>query len=195
MRQDMRIDGITDETKAALKAAALKRFGKENASLFVRYLIADFLAKNQNQPIKKLDLKSENVRVELRLPSDCLEELDRRADLYFSKRNYYINSLIFEHLGQGQLQGSEIEVLRRSNYELAKIGTNLNQIAKAFNQLVMDGSGKVPEIGKKMASLRQDIKAHTNKVLRVLEAKTVVWETAGKGSGARKPSSKKPATR
>lgn len=34
---------------------------------------------------------------------------------------------------QKRLLGSEIEVLKKSNYELYKIGVNINQIAKANN--------------------------------------------------------------
>jgi hypothetical protein len=49
--------------------------------------------------------------------------------------------------------------LCRSNYELAKVGTNLNQVAKAFNTLVkMRGGEKPPEVGKKIASLRREAK-------------------------------------
>jgi hypothetical protein len=74
-----------------------------------------------------------------------------------------------------------------SSYELSKVGTNLNQIAKAFNILVNDGKGKTPEIGKKLASLRREIKEHTNRVLRVLDAGTVVWEVKqGRGQKPRK---------
>ncbi|MDR3054705.1 MAG: MobC family plasmid mobilization relaxosome protein [Zoogloeaceae bacterium] len=68
--------------------------------------------------------------------------------------------------------------MRKSNYELSKIGTNLNQVAKAFHLLVKAGErGKMPEIGKKMASLWRDITEHTGKVLRVLNAGTAVWES------------------
>lgn len=186
-REFIKVYGVTAATKKTLQDEALKCYGKANASLLVRALIADELSKKQEPGTSKIDLNSETVRVELRLPKAAVDELSARAELYFSDRNYYINSLIFEHLGIPQLQIQEIEVLRNSNYEMAKIGNNLNQIAKAFNVLVqMGGGGKLPEIGKKMASLRQEIKAHTNKVLRVLEAKTVVHETKGKGSGARK---------
>ncbi|WP_443113080.1 hypothetical protein [Herbaspirillum seropedicae] len=51
------------------------------------------------------------------------------------------------------------------------MGANLNQVAKAFNSLVkMGGGGKLPEVGKKIASLRRDIREHTGKMLRVQEA-------------------------
>lgn len=83
------------------------------------------------------------------------------------------------------MQGDEIEVLRRSNYELSKIGTNLNQISRAMNILVKSGNGRMPEIGKKLAGLRREINDHTNKVLRVLDAGTVIYES--RGSGKLKP--------
>lgn len=185
MARDMlRVDGVLPETKKALQDEALRRYGKASASFLVRKLIADELSKNKGLKKPHISHNSVTVRVELRLPKTVVDELSERAEQCFSDRNYYINSLIYEHLGSPQLQVSEIEVLRNSNYEMAKIGTNLNQIAKAFNILVqMGGGGKLPEIGKKMASLRQEIKTHTHKVLRVLEAKTVVHETKGKGRG------------
>jgi len=71
------------------------------------------------------------VRVELRLPRSALDKITELAERRFSARNYYLTSLVLGHLGQPQLQGDEIEVLRRSNYELAKMGTNLNQVTKA----------------------------------------------------------------
>jgi hypothetical protein len=45
----------------------------------------------------------------------------------------------------------------------------------------------MPEIGKKLASLRREIKEHTNRVLRALDAGTVIWEVKqGRGQKPRK---------
>jgi acetoin utilization deacetylase AcuC-like enzyme len=180
-RDVMRIDGIPSETKEKLQALSLTRFGKSNASLLVRHLINECLTKESDQKSEGIDITGELIRVEIRLPKEVVLELEKRAEKKLSARNYYICSLLYKHLGVDQLQGDEIEVLRKSNYELAKIGTNINQISKAFNFLVKSGGGgKLPEIGKKMESLRTEIKSHTNKVLRVLESKTVIWEARGK---------------
>lgn len=173
------VDGVSPEQKEQLKAMALKRFGKANASLMVRHAISECLKVEERERIKAGDLVGENVRFEMRLPKPVLAEIENRAEARLSSRNYYIGTLIYRELGQAQFQGDEVEILRRSNYELAKIGTNLNQIARAFNLLVLaGGGGKLPEIGKKIASLRTEIKTHTSKVLRVLESKTVVLEQA-----------------
>jgi hypothetical protein len=194
-REMMRIDGIPQETRQRLQEVAQRRFGQANASLLVRHLVTECLAQEDGKAARAGSSSARptrasvvnladptTVRVELRLPKSVVAALDTLAEQRLSTRNYFIGSLIYRELGQAQLQGDEIETLRRSNYELAKIGTNLNQVARAFNLLVKaGGGGKLPEIGKKMAALRSEIKAHTNKVLRVLEAKTVVWEkNAGK---------------
>jgi hypothetical protein len=179
-RDVMRVDGVPPDTKEKLQALALARFGRANASLLVRHLVAECLAKEQEIGTG-LDLTGETARVELQLPKTIIAELERRSERRLSSRNYYICTLLYKQLGKEQLQGDEIETLRRSNYELTKVGNNINQIAKAFNLLVKaGGGGKLPEIGKKMASLRTEIKDHTSRVLRVLESKTVVWEKIGK---------------
>jgi hypothetical protein len=187
-RDMLRVDGVPPETKKQLQEAARQLYGKPNASLLVRSLIAGHLSKSgaTAQPLTAADA-GDTVRVELRLPRAALEQVNDLAEGRFSARNYYLTSVILAHLAQPQLHGDEIEVLRRSNYELAKVGTNLNQVAKAFNTLVkMRGGEKLPEVGKKIASLRREITEHTGKVLRVLEAGTTVWEAKGRGQRQRK---------
>jgi hypothetical protein len=186
------VDGVPPEQKERLQQLALKRFGKANASLMIRHLISESLTDDRGPEVKASDLAADSARFEMRLPRPVLEAIEHRAEIRLSTRNYYIGTLIYKDLGHAQFLGDEIEILRRSNYELAKVGTNLNQIAKAFNLLVIaGGGGKLPEIGKKIASLRTEIKAHTTKVLRVLEAKTVVLESAQAARARAKPLKKK----
>lgn len=184
MARDMlKVDGVPSETKEQLQEAARRLYGRANASLMVRSLISSHLAKSSAPTLLLTTEQVEDtVRVELRLPRLAVERINELAEGRFSARNYYLTSLILAHLGQPQLQGDEIEVLRRSNYELAKVGTNLNQIARAFNALIkMRGGEKMPEVGKKLASLRKEITEHTGQVLRVLNAGTTVWEQKGRG--------------
>lgn len=182
-RDMLRVDGVSADTKKQLQESARRLHGKPNASALVRMLIADHLSKSGPVSASLGQAEaSDTVRVEIRIPRQALTQIDARAEERFSSRNYYLASVILAHLGLPQLQGSEIEVLRRSNYELAKIGTNLNQVAKAFNTLVRSGGGgPLPEVGKKIASLRREITTHTGQVLRVLNAGTAVWETKGRG--------------
>jgi hypothetical protein len=177
-RDMLRVDGVAPETMQRLKASANRIYGAPNASLLVRALISDHLAKAEPSvaPLTVADA-GDTVRVELRLPKSAFDKVTEVAENRFSARNYYLTSVILSHLAQPQLQGDEIETLRRSNYEISKIGTNLNQIARAFNILVKAGeAGKLPELGKRIAGLRREITEHTSKVLRVLNAGTAVWE-------------------
>jgi hypothetical protein len=177
-RDMLRVDGVNPETMQRLRASAQRLYGTPNASLLVRSLIGDHLAKADAAmaPLTVADAGN-TVRVELRLPRSAFEKVTEIAESRFSARNYYMTSVMLAHLAQPQLQGDEIETLRHSNYELSKIGTNLNQIARAFNVLVKAGeAGKLPELGKRIAALRREITEHTSKVLRVLNAGTSVWE-------------------
>lgn len=181
------VEGVDPKTKAALRAIALKRLGKENVSQLLRIVVDELVnGKCQDASIQNVDMNSDMERIEIRLPSDVVRLLEVRAENRLSSRNYYLASLVYEDLARPQLQIDEIEVLRRSNYELAKIGTNLNQVARAFNLLVKAGGGeKLPEIGKKIAALRGEIKKHTDRVLSVLQAKTVVVDRGLSGAKAR----------
>ena len=185
-REMLRVENVPPETKQCLRAAAMQRCGVANSSQLVRQLIADYLAKLDDSPIRKtLDFEGSLVRLELRLPQTVADELSRLADDVFATRNYYLKTIILAHLGNPQLNPNEIEALRISNYEMAKIGVNLNQITRAFNIIIANqGRGTVPEIGKKIAALTREIKTHTTKVLTVLNEKTIAFEN--KKTGQRK---------
>jgi len=166
----LRVENVSQETKKQLQDSAKKLYGKANASLLVRELISKHLRNenNCNLNLESQDFEDIN-RIELRLPEKALIEFEKIAESHLSTKHHYMSSILLAHLGNPQLQIDEIEVLRRSNYEIAKIGTNLNQIAKAFNTLViMGGDEKLPELGKKLAALNKEIKAHTKLVLNVL---------------------------
>lgn len=172
----------------------MQLFGDANASRMVRSLITEFLNKsNSSSEFINTQEAKDKVKIEIRLPRKVVEKINSLAEERISNRNYYLTSIILAHLNQPQLQGDEIEVLRRSNYELAKVGTNLNQVAKAFNTLVkIQSAEKLPDLGKKIASLRNEITSHTSKVLRVLSAGTTVWEQRGRGQRkGRGPKSRK----
>lgn len=174
-RQVLRVPGISPEQKAALIAKSKDLYGTANYSALIRQILADYLnstTKNMTTATA-LIMSEEQHRIEFKLPASVITELEKRAENRFSTRNNFIKTLIYSELGHDQLHGDEVEVLRKSNYELSKIGTNINQIARAFNVLIqMKGGDKMPEIGKKIASLRKEISSHTSKVLKVLEAKT-----------------------
>lgn len=75
---------------------------------------------------------------------------------------HYIICLIRHHLyNKHELLGNEIETLRKSNYELYRIGVNVNQIAKQLN------AGNQANIDIK--NLSESIKKHTTIVENILK--------------------------
>lgn len=83
---------------------------------------------------KKLGIKKKRIQLSI-LIYDCdYEYLEKLAQNSHSLIKYYTTVIILEHLySQKRLLGNEIEFLKKSNYELYKIGVNVNQIAKANN--------------------------------------------------------------
>lgn len=76
----------------------------------------------------------EKKRLQLSLRATDYDNLATLAKETDSSIQYYLIALIIKHLyQQKRLLGNEFELLRQSNYELHKVGVNLNQIAKALN--------------------------------------------------------------
>lgn len=185
----LHVRDVSAETKKKLQELSKKAYGKTNASQYVRALISDAIrTKEALPPTWKMSPDAPMRRIQISIPSDCLEQLKERAEKRFSTPNYFIASLIYRELGVAQLHADEVETLRNSNYYLAKVGININQIAKAFNQLVMhyQGKDKLPPIAKDMDKLKKTVDDHIKRVLGVLNAGTTIAETRGRGSGNEK---------
>ena len=86
------------------------------------------------QTLSRKKISVDKKRLQISLPIYDYEYLEKLANNSNSSIQYYTISLILEYLyNQKRLLGDEIEVLKKSNYELYKIGVNVNQIAKANN--------------------------------------------------------------
>lgn len=99
--------------------------------------IQEAKSKNNHDLIKILSRKKlsiEKKRLQLSIPIYDYEYLEKLAKNSNSSIQYYITVIIIDHLyNEKRLLGNEIEVLKKSNYELYKIGVNVNQIARANN--------------------------------------------------------------
>ena len=86
------------------------------------------------QTLSRKRISVDKKRLQISLLIYDYEYLEKLANNSNSSIQYYTIALILEHLySQKRLLGSEIEVLKKSNYELYKSGVNINQIAKANN--------------------------------------------------------------
>lgn len=115
---------------------------------------------------KKLGIKKQ--RLQLSIPIYDYEYLERLAQNSHSSIQYYTTVIILEHLySQKRLLGNEIEVLKKSNYELYKIGVNVNQIAKANN------AGDMIELP--INQLYNQIQKHIKVVQDLLKSSTGIY--------------------
>lgn len=88
----------------------------------------------QAKKLSQSRIAVEKKRIQFSLPIYDYQYLEKLATIHNSSIQYYITALIYTMIySERKLLGSEIEALKISNYELYKIGVNINQIAKANN--------------------------------------------------------------
>ena len=173
MRSVLQVDGVGQVERDALRELAKAKFGKANASLMIRFLIAEAIEGSKEKP--RIVPTGELVRKQIRLPASLMQELESQANSHLSEVGFYIQNLLMRSLDFPALHIDELEILRRSNYELSKIGTNFNQLARAFNTIIKaNGGGKPPEVAKKLAAARAEIKSHTSRVQLLLEKQQLI---------------------
>lgn len=172
-KSPFKLAGLTNQHKDFLKNYATVKTGKRSITQGIIALInekmqqddiaiseqAEILLPFKEQPINGL-IKKERVQFSLIKPDyHSLEKLAKHTD---SSIQHYIICMIRNHLyHKHELLGNEIENLRKSNYELYRIGVNINQIAKAIN------AGH--KISFDINMLNSQIKKHTEKVEKILK--------------------------
>ncbi|WP_426243459.1 plasmid mobilization relaxosome protein MobC [Psychrobacter sp. TWP2-1-2] len=141
-----KLAGLTEDQKLFLKDYATVNTGKRSITAGILTLINESMSESKKiiqaqakalLPIQEIPRDKQanfKKRVQISLlqhDHDCLENLSNNTD---SSIQHYIICMIRNHLyNKHELLGSEIETLRKSNYELYRIGVNVNQIAKQLN--------------------------------------------------------------
>lgn len=140
-KSSLLVNGITEDQKGFLYNYAKDQLGSRSRTKAILNIIDKEMGKPS--PTKRIELpKMPKVmvnpyrkKVELSLRFKDYLMLDKIVEETDSSIQYYIISLILENLYDYQrLDGEQIELLRKSNYQLHKIGVNINQIAKAINE-------------------------------------------------------------
>ena len=129
----MRVYGLTIEEKKALQQLATEKFGKPSISCLAKHLLINELAKNKTiTPLKSSE--QEKTRHVIRVADSISKKLAELARAEGMTLNRYLVMLIHEHLRkEPTLTLNEVTAVQHSNYQLYKLGVNLNQIAKALN--------------------------------------------------------------
>lgn len=121
--------------------------------------------------VKKLSqsrIAVEKKRIQFSLPVYDYNFLEKLAIQSNSSIQYYIIAVLHSHLyAEKRLLGNEIEALKKSNYELFKLGVNVNQIAKANN------AGDMIELP--INQLYNQIQKHIKVVQDLLKSSTGIY--------------------
>ncbi|OBX76252.1 hypothetical protein A9308_08945 [Moraxella atlantae] len=163
---------IDDETRKNALAKRKKQIEEHQQKLSIREnKINQARLENNHQRLAALHkdrITLKKKRLQLSLPVYDYEFLEKLAKESDSSIQHYLTVIIMEYLyNRKKLLGKEIEALRASNYELYKIGVNVNQIAKANN------AGDMVELP--INRLYNAIQTHINKVKIILNASTDIY--------------------
>lgn len=114
-------------------------------------------------------------RIEIRLKPTLYAELQRRSQVEGFSVNRFISSLVDARLNSKQipvLGQYDLDALTASTVQLSRIGTNLNQIARAINRNPLETDLARLEL---IQELSQHIYAHTSQVANLIEANLKRW--------------------
>lgn len=137
-KSELKVRGLSQDQKDFLYNYAKDQLGSRSRSKAILHLIDKEMGKTSTIQTREMQSTIEDPyrkRVQLSLLYEDYLEIEKIAQETDSSIQYYIISLILKDLYDYQrLDGKQIELLRKSNYQLHKIGVNINQIAKAINE-------------------------------------------------------------
>ena len=132
--------GLTPEQRLFLKNYGLENLSSTSMTKAIHHLINEKMGlKKPTSNTYNGDIQLESVskkRIQISINENYYNQLVDIANSTDSSIHYYITRLIINDLsGENiKLLGSQITELRKFNYELKKIGINLNQIAYSINR-------------------------------------------------------------
>lgn len=169
-----------EETKTAFKAVAEKRQITESrlldeliaAAIATELAAATALARTPDS-ISPTPAGVEPARMNLRMPGFLLDGAKTRAQAKHMTTNRWVVALLQTHLtGKPVVTDYEIAILRESNRELAAIGRNLNQIAKALNESFHETDRVKSRL---LADLATEIKVNRQATRNLIKASLHAW--------------------
>jgi hypothetical protein len=164
---------IEPTTKARFRNIAKARGLSESELLRSVILVVTGEDKTADQPIKPD--KPDIVRTTVRMPRFLAEAASARAKSKGMALARWIAALVQSNLThQPVMTDNELTVLLAGNRELAAVGRNLNQIARALNEAFHETERVKLET---LAELREVITQHRAAVRALVRASQNAWET------------------
>lgn len=170
--KEFRLLGLTQEQHDFLYEYAQKTLGSKSRTKAILHLIDEKMNGTaaidrikQERLDEPLTSSKDTKRIQFSVLQADYDNLTKIAQSTDSSIQHYLRCLVRSNLyGKYELLGFEMENLRRSNYELYRLGVNINQIAKALN------TGHDVEVSKAMFDdMHQQITEHTSRVEKILK--------------------------
>ena len=174
---------VTPGFKDAFSQYARSR--EQSAPAALRAIVQQVVASARIEP-EELEIPKapalRSARVATRFSIEEMTELKRQARDFGSVQAWLV-ALARAHIvpGRPQFTDEALQALYASNRELAAIGRNVNQIARALN-LDLQQSGQLrssANVVDELATLKGRIDAHTQRVLDVFVESTSRWNARG----------------
>lgn len=169
---------VTTSIKVAFEGLASARGVKPSELL--RELVIKEISADPDANLPQLTTGETASRLMVRLPSGVGQALHIRAQLKGMASSRYLGALAQAHLSLLPVLGDdEIGALREANRELAAIGRNLNQIAKAINGAHHETERLQYEF---MTELVETIDAERAAIRQVIRASLAQWGSEANGA-------------
>lgn len=164
------------EIPKAKRFNAIAKSKNMKPSEFLRQIVMLVIGENSPEELKIKPVEGKDVIVNksISLPRFLVDEIDIRAKSKGMKFSRWIAALIQSNLMRDTvLSTDEIQMLNASNRELAAIGRNLNQIAKALNERFHETDRiKLEHLNE----LNKAIEQHDKTIRRLIRASQQSWE-------------------
>lgn len=126
--------GLTVDEVQQLRKIAKERYGKASVSLMAKKLLLEQIGQSE---LRNFHVEQLFERLTLRLPPIQQVYLTEKAKCQHSTLNDVVRDIIAEHITQNPvLSNDTVQALYQSNYQLLRIGRNINQLARQFNAIL-----------------------------------------------------------
>lgn len=165
---------VENETKISFRSIAKGKGISESELL--RAVVFSLVAQDirTDQPITPDPENAETERITVRMPRFIREAAKERAKSKGMAPSRWIAALVQSHLtGQPVMTKPDLSELQASNRELAAIGRNINQIAKALNEAFYETERVRLD---KLAELKTAIAENRAMIRALIRASQNAWE-------------------
>jgi hypothetical protein len=165
---------VETETKTRFRNLAKTRGLSESELLRSVILVVTGQETDADQPIKPEAENRELERMTVRLPGFLMDAAKQRGKSKGMAASRWVAALVQANLtGKPVMTDKELAVLQASNRELAAIGRNINQIAKALNEAFHETERVRLDT---LAALSQSISENRAAIHSLVRASQQAWE-------------------